>query len=75
MRHFRNALIALLIGCFVPVVIWVTGGVALYQRTVENSKRRRLARVINPALTCHIDTDCPPGYACVNGCCVPENAA
>ncbi len=24
--------------------------------------------------TCSIDTDCPPGYVCRNGVCVPANS-
>jgi hypothetical protein len=24
--------------------------------------------------TCTIDSDCPAGYVCVNGCCIPEGA-
>jgi hypothetical protein len=68
MRHLRNALLALLIGCFVPMVIWVAGGVALYQRR----KGRELAGAALPDLACSIDTDCPHGYMCVNGYCVPD---
>lgn len=73
MRRFRNALIALLIGCFVPVVIWVAGGVALYQASSQSRKRRELARAKVSNLVCSIDADCPPGYVCLNGCCVPQS--
>jgi len=74
MRRFRNALLALLIGCFVPVVIWVVGGVALYQASSQGRKRRELAKAVVPSVACSIDTDCPTGFVCVNGYCVPEHA-
>lgn len=34
-------------------------------------KRRRKAF---SNLTCSVDTDCPPGYACIDGRCIPQNA-
>ena len=74
MRRFRNALLALLIGCCVPVVIWVAGGVALYQASSQSKKRRELARAAVPDVSCSIDTDCPSGFVCMNGYCVPGNA-
>ena len=32
------------------------------------------SRVANFNLMCSIDADCPPGYICVNGHCVPQKA-
>ena len=72
MRHLRNALLALLIGCCAPVVIWVAGGVALYQASYQRRKGRELAGTALPDLACSIDADCPPGYMCNNGYCVPD---
>ena len=66
MRNVRNVLLALLIGCLSPVVIWVVGGVALYQGV-----KRKAAKKIQNAV-CSIDADCPSGYSCINGCCVPQ---
>ena len=69
MRRFRNAALALLLGCCAPVIIWVVGGVALYQ--ASSPSRKRVLRT----LVCSVDTDCPPGYVCVNGSCMPEGTA
>lgn len=71
MRRVRNTLLALLVGCLVPAVIWVAGGVALYQSRKGKATIRETLHI----LACSIDTECPPGYICLNGCCVPENAA
>ncbi len=50
-----------------PVMIWTAAGAA------GISSLRRLRRAY-PAgnLTCSADTDCPTGYTCVGGVCVPE---
>lgn len=68
MRRVRNVLIALLIGCLAPVIIWVAGGVALYQSRKGKSAFKKALH----SMACSIDTDCPPGYICLNGCCIPE---
>ena len=75
MRHIKNALLALLVGCFVPIIIWVAGGIALYQASYQNQKRKikKLAGNVLTGLTCSIDADCPPGHICMNGQCVPES--
>jgi hypothetical protein len=72
MRYIKNALLALLVGCCVPVVIWVAGGVALYQASYQRRKGKELAGAALPDLACSVDTDCPHGYMCINGYCVPE---
>ncbi len=66
MRSVRNVLLALLIGCLSPVVIWVVGGAALYK-----SVKAKAARKMQNAV-CSIDADCPSGHVCINGCCVPQ---
>ena len=70
MKGFRNCVVALLLGVSAPILIWVGAGSALYQ----SRKRAKLLEKALPAPTCAIDADCPLGYVCVNGRCVPEGA-
>lgn len=67
MKAFNNCAIAFLIGCFTPLLIWVGNGIALFHRY-------RRVKAFQKALTdliCSIDSDCPPGYICLSGRCVP----
>ena len=63
--------LALLCAIFMPVLIWVGAGTALYQC------RRRVKLLANGvrASFCSIDSDCGSGYICVNGECVPKQAS
>lgn len=70
MKRLRNCIVALLLGCSTPVLIWVGAGVALYQRR----KEANLLKQALPNLACSIDADCPPGFVCLNGQCVPLKA-
>ena len=72
MRKARNVLIALLVGCLSPVVIWVAGGMALYQ---SRKGKAVIKGTVPSMLSCSLDSDCPPGYACLNGLCVPDRTA
>ena len=67
MKRLRNCMVALLMGLSAPVLIWVGAGAALYQSRKEVS----LLKHAISDLACSIDADCPPGYTCVNGHCVP----
>jgi hypothetical protein len=69
MRRIRNTCLALLIGCCTPALVWAGVGSALF----ESRRKTREART----MVCRIDADCPPGFLCVNGRCMPqpENAA
>ena len=73
MKGLRNALLALLGVFTAPVLIWVGAGVALYQDSTSRSLLQRPARrsFAGDGLTCALDADCPPGYICMNGSCVP----
>lgn len=64
MRRLRNMVLAFLIGCSTPILIWVGAGSALYQRRKEKTL---------PG-ACSIDADCPLGYVCVSGRCMPAEA-
>ena len=70
MKRLRNCMVALLFGCCVPLLIWVGAGATLYQ----SRKQTNLLKQALPNLACSIDTDCPPGFACVEGQCVPVKA-
>ena len=67
MRRLRNCILALLIGCCTPLLIWMGAGSALYQ----SRKRAKVLKRTLPGLTCAIDADCPVGHVCVGGYCVP----
>ncbi len=64
MRSFRNCVIALLLGLCAPVLIWVGAFGALSIKRKESK----------PDLSCALDADCPPGFVCMNGRCMPEKA-
>ena len=67
MRRLRNCTIVLLLGCCAPLLIWVGAGAALYQWR----KEANLLKQALPDSVCSIDTDCPSGYVCLAGRCVP----
>ena len=68
MKRVGSLFLALLIGILVPFVIWIAGGVAFYQ----SRKRKSFISKTLSDLVCAIDTDCPAGYKCLNGYCIPE---
>lgn len=66
MTRLKYVGLGLLVATFMPVAIWVAAGSALYQ---GRTKARRLE-----SASCSTDADCPPGYACVGGRCLPEGS-
>ena len=71
MRHLKTGgyvLLSLLIVCFGTISLWVAVGSTLYQ----SGKKAALAKKTIPGLVCSLDTDCPPGYICIKGRCVPQ---
>ncbi len=66
MKRLRNCIVAMLLGCCAPVLIWVGVASAIYQRR----KITKLFEEALPNLACSINSDCPPGYVCVNGYCI-----
>ncbi len=69
-------LVAAVVGFIVLGPAMMLAGVILRSyEAVRDSLRRRAraeAEVLNPA--CSIDADCPEGFICANGRCVPEKA-
>ncbi len=59
------------LGTFTLLVLGITGAPILL------AMGRRLASSLpssagqNAVTTCSVDSDCPPGYVCRNGVCVP----
>jgi hypothetical protein len=62
-------LIAPLVIIMWPFLCWAGAGGGLY----HNWKRARFGG-IGPGGECSVDADCPPGYICIQGRCVPEQA-
>lgn len=66
-RRVMYLLLFSLIGILLPALIWL--GLAIAVRDLLRMWRKsRLASV----LVCRFDTDCPSGYVCVAGRCVPQ---
>jgi len=70
MKTVGHVLLALLIVILAPLSIWAAAGSALYQ----HRKMKALAKSKSATLSCSLDSDCPAGYVCLNGYCVPEQA-
>ena len=66
MKKYAFFPLALLAAVVFPLLILVAAGIALH----ENEWRLR-RRIVD--LVCSIDSDCPPGYVCVSGRCIPAN--
>ena len=67
MKRLRNCTVALLIGICAPALIWVGAGSALYQ----SRKQGNLLKQAFANVACSLDSDCPSGFVCVSGHCVP----
>ena len=59
-------------GISVPLLIWVAVIIALRQIFVEWRVIR--AGLLAGNLACITNIDCPPGYECIGGTCVPIQA-
>jgi len=66
LKPIAYAPLFLVVAILMPVLIWVAFVVTIR----ELSLRWRESRLPS-ALVCRFDTDCPPGYVCLAGRCVP----
>jgi len=61
---------------FPVAFVWYVsaGGIysAITRREISSGKETNLQEQVPPDLVCSVDTDCPEGFMCVNGRCVPE---
>jgi hypothetical protein len=53
---------------FPVALIWYITGGGIYQ-AIRRAREKSTQTLEN--LACSVDADCAPGYACVNGYCVP----
>ncbi len=67
MKGIARSVLALVIGCSAPLLIWVAAGNAFYY----NWRQPNLLRKTRPDLACSTDMDCPRGFVCMGGRCVP----
>jgi len=62
---------------FLPVAfVWYINAGGFYA-TVREAREGKKAKVGSKDTTCHscnVNADCPLGFVCVNGCCVPEGS-
>ncbi len=70
MKCLGKCCVALVFACCTPLLIWVGAGAAFYQ----SRKSLKSSEKFNETRGCSIDSDCPQGYVCLNGMCVPSNA-
>jgi hypothetical protein len=69
-----EVILALAIGILVilsPVAfVWYINIGGVFKR----GRAEELFEKTLPNLTCSVDTDCPPGYVCLGGRCMPQKA-
>ena len=63
--------IGVLVVLFPLALIWYINGRGIYTVIVRR-KRAKLLEKAYPNLTCAINTDCPAGFICLHGRCVPQ---
>ncbi len=68
-RGILSVCLAMLVGFSFPLLVWVAIISAFRQIFSEWRATRTWLTSVN--LTCNIDAECPPGYQCIGGRCVP----
>lgn len=73
-QYIVAIVIAGFVALFPAALVWYIciGGICEAVRSKERAKSLKKAPT---NLTCTIDADCPRGYVCVNGRCVPAGQA
>lgn len=66
------AVVAFMVGA--PVLTLGGAVLRLYNSISVRRHRKAPAETRGPELTCSVDADCPSGFVCVNGYCVPKEA-
>lgn len=70
MKRLGYVLLFLVAGALYPLYLtW--GGLGIY--TYKSLKTAGAAKKGTP-LACSVNADCPPGYMCLDGRCIPEQA-
>lgn len=64
--------LAVLAGIAMPLLVWVASAVAFRQMLLEWRALR--PRLSSGNILCSLDTECPPGYQCAGGRCLPRLA-
>ena len=63
--------IIVLIVLFPVAFIWYINVGSMFKAIKSWGKEKQFEKT--PNLTCSIDADCPPGYVCFNGRCIPAS--
>jgi len=69
MIRVGSVFLVVLAGVLLPLLVWVAFGVALRRIFVEWRFVR--AQLVSGNVVCNITSDCPPGYECIDGRCIP----
>lgn len=70
MKKTGAVILALLAAVMAPLLIWVAAIINLWQAFAQWRIAR--AQFAFSYLACRIDADCPSGYVCTDGRCVPK---
>ena len=68
-KQGRNVLLAVLCSLLLPLILLAALGLAVHRIFIEWQYIRK--RLLSGGVTCGINNDCPPGYECVGGRCIP----
>jgi len=71
-KRARSICLAVLAGLAVPFLIWAA--VVFGARQLYREWRSIRAGLIAGNLVCRLNADCPPGYVCAQGRCMPVSA-
>lgn len=64
-----SVFLVVLVGVLLPLLIWVALGFALRRIYVEWRFVR--TQLLSGNVVCSVTSDCPSGYECIGGRCIP----